>query len=256
MVGDLFNICMRVESAKSRQFMDGSTGWLHPVNGCSPRPSPRKPERDKPFLDCTSTLRGWADNTSDMDIERLASALGVSPLALRALGCVRYQCTTYAFPMRDGKGGIIGIRLRNLNGAKWAVEGSHNGLFIPTNKATPRCLICEGPTDTAAALSIGAFAIGRPSCSAGVLQIVEAVRRLRIQEVVIVSDCDEAGMRGAITLTLHLSVPCCILVLPCKDMRQFVNQGGDVSTLDALVKQLVWRRKDNAHLDTTAASRL
>jgi phage/plasmid primase-like uncharacterized protein len=194
-------------------------------------------------LDSVSVLVEWRKITRDADVARLALALGVTIPSLRALDCVATPYVdTYGFPMRDGKGGIIGIRLRKMNGEKRAVTGSHNGLFIPGLPPAAQCLVCEGPTDTAAALSVGSFAIGRPSCSAGVLQLAEAVRRLRFQRVVIVADCDGPGLRGATTLALHIPVPCCVLALPCKDMRQFVNHGGDKVTLDALVSQLVWRK--------------
>ena len=253
MVGEKVVFCMRVQSDRPKMFKDGTTCWMHSLNGEQPRQPYRKPEREQPIVDCRRVLQEWDNLTREADLLRLALSLGVRINALSALGCVRSpeSCDTYGFPMRDGKGGIIGIRLRRMNGDKWAVPGSHNGLFVPITAPNHTCYVCEGPTDTAAALSIGAYAVGRPSCSGGVLQLVETVKRQRLRRVVVLADCDDPGLRGAMTLVEHMPVSSCILALPCKDMRQFVNQGGDAATLNALVSQLVWRNNGNIHTTTT-----
>ena len=156
----------------------------------------------------------------------------------------------FAFPMRSGDGGYIGIRLRSLSGDKWAERGSQNGLFIPQVDPYGPCYICEGPTDTAALLTMGLYAIGRPSCSAGVNMILEHFRRMRIREAVIISDGDAPGMRGAVTLTEHLKCRSCIVVPPCKDVRKFLQNGGTKELLESLVKQLIWSNPDNKEKGT------
>jgi 5S rRNA maturation endonuclease (ribonuclease M5) len=86
-------------------------------------------------------------------------------------------------------------------------------------------LVCEGPTDTAAALDLDFSAIGRPSCLGGTALITEAVSTRR---VVIVADDDGPGMDGAVRLQKHLEnfcPGCQILVPPCKDMREWLRSG-------------------------------
>jgi hypothetical protein len=57
--------------------------------------------------------------------------------------------------MNDGKRSVIGIRLRNDLGRKWAVTGSRQGLFLPGPHPGQTVLIVEGPTDAAAAVDLG-----------------------------------------------------------------------------------------------------
>jgi len=106
-------------------------------------------------------------------------------------------------------------------------------------------LVVEGPTDLCAALSLGYYAIGRPSCSGGVPHIVDHVKRSRVKEVVIVADNDDPGIRGAKDLQRWLTVPSCLMVLPCKDLREFVKFG-DKSTIDSMINQLVWTQPKEA----------
>src|SRR5690606_15794169 len=105
-------------------------------------------------------------------LDQHAAALGVSAGALAMLG-VGYDARTssLSFPMRDGHGHVIGLRLRSQDGSfKGSVRGSRNGLFIPSNldallddlsaigmddlPRTPLLILPEGPTSTAAALDM------------------------------------------------------------------------------------------------------
>jgi len=68
--------------------------------------------------------------------------------------------------MSNDFGKIIGIRRRLPNGRKISLTSSKTGLFIPADLSPEGLLlICEGPTDTAAALDLGFAAIGRPNCN-------------------------------------------------------------------------------------------
>jgi len=142
--------------------------------------------------------------------------------------------------MRDGYGNIIGIRLRSDTGAKWAVAGSHQGIFLPNRPAERTAVVCEGPTDTAAALSLGLWAVGRASCSAGLSDVPKVFKRLRIRRAVIISDNDIPGLNGAAMLGRHLGIPYCTLVLPTKDLRKFVLAGGTAQMLENLINDTVW----------------
>lgn len=111
-------------------------------------------------------------------------------------------------------------------------------------------VICEGPTDTAAAVELGYYAIGRPSCRSGVAEINHLVRRLGVHRAIIVSDNDRpdkmghvAGLSGAEALQQQLLIPSCIVMLPLKDMREFKVQGGNRDTLEALVRTCIWSKK-------------
>ncbi len=102
--------------------------------------------------------------------EALADELGVSPEALKQLG-VGYckHSGRYTFPECNGDRGIIGI-VNRQGKDKRCMKGSKRGLTIPLDldldPAKP-LLIVEGASDTAAALSIGLQAVGRPSAKGG-----------------------------------------------------------------------------------------
>ncbi len=263
LIGHTVIYCMRTTSPRSKTFKGGEVGYMHP------HPSPDKqrvPERHitrkPPTLNVMKLLNSWHDECTDHRIEQLATVLGVTCQSLISLECCRapYKSLTWAFTMRDGYGNRIGIRLRNLEGSKWAVTGSQAGIFIPSMPVESRMFVVEGPTNTAAALSLGLFAIGRPSCSGGVSHIQDYVRRHKqIREVVVVGDNDKdkpdpnrpgewkinPGVTGAKGLQDWLTVPSCILMLPTNDIRDFIRIG-DKSAVDAMVEQLVWTKPRKA----------
>lgn len=166
--------------------------------------------------------------------------LGCDWSAFARLGMVwakEYQA--WAFPMKDAVKNIIGIQLRRINGEKRAVKGSRNGLFIPNQPMSSIILLCEGASDTAAALTLGFYAIGRQSCTGQADLIKEFCRINSIKEVIIVSDADDPGTKGAMALARSMMVDLRIVVPPTKDLREFVNVGGDRATLDNLIRQTV-----------------
>jgi len=231
---------MRVESG--RPMANG--GWLHRGDKqfLPPPPLKAKEEKIEPLnVDRWINSVRCIQNSDWMD--DLAKSLGVSLRSLEDLNCKRApQSDTAAFPMRDGFGRMVGIRLRHQNGQKWAVKGSKQGIFLPQCPTQDLALICEGPTDTAAALTLGFFAIGRPSCSGGHLDIEIAIRRLRISRVALIVDNDDAGINGAKRLQEDLKVPSVVVIMPCKDIRRFLNQGGNHDALKSTINSLVWKR--------------
>lgn len=242
MVGEKWVICMRISSKMTKNFCDGSKGWLHPVGETAHKLSP--PTERKPVtLDVRTVLREWGRHRRPGAMSLLASDLGVTLESLELLGCTKAPIHgTWAFPMRTGEGEFCGIRLRRDNGDKWAERGSHQGLFIPQAQFSPVILICEGPTDTAAALTLGYSAAGRPNCCGGIQQLQTLVARLGVRMAVIVADLDDAGLRGAKTLQEHLPIATAVLVLPAKDLRSAVRAGIDRATMDAMISTLVWKR--------------
>jgi len=234
-------ICMRVVSDKPKPFKGGETGYIHQYpDGKVFRPAPVKREKI-PVINTRKVLADWARAYPNNRLSVLAHHLGVSIRSLEELECqvAGGYINTWAFPMKDGYGNYIGIRVRNLSGNKWAVTGSQAGIFVPIVKPQPRMLVVEGPTDTAAGLTLGFYTVGRPSCSGGVPHIVDHVRKQRIREVVVVSDNDGPGIKGATDLQQWLPVPSCVLLLPTKDLREF-RRFGDKSTIDSMIKELVW----------------
>jgi len=239
--------CMRVQSAKPT-----NCGWLHPLDGVPVKPPPKQtPERR---VDVWSLMKRWQSCTTDDRIEQLARLLGIEELPLRALGVAwAEEHDAWAFPMVNAERRVTGIRLRNANGEKWAVRGGQNGLFVPRFVASLCCYICEGPTDTAALLSIGLFAIGRPSCNEGASILCALLPTLGVRTSIVVADHDEdkerpdhttynPGIDGAMRLSERLPVPNCVWIPPTKDAREFVRNGGTAQDISALSKGLLWRQ--------------
>jgi 5S rRNA maturation endonuclease (ribonuclease M5) len=236
-------LCMRIQSERSKTLRGGETGWLHPLGDAKPFVRENRAV-EPPSINVRKVLREWFLSTDHSHITELAERLVVDPAALTALECQLapgYASMTWGFPMKDGYGNYIGIRLRNAEGRKWAVTGSRAGIFIPKIPPRRRMMITEGPTDTAAGISLGLYTVGRPSCSGGSTHLIDHVKRARVAEVVIVADNDDPGIRGAQELQHWLPVPSCILMLPCKDLREFLAlRIGDKSTIDSMIDQLVW----------------
>jgi hypothetical protein len=153
--------------------------------------------------------------------------------------------------MRSGTVQVIGIRLRNSQGQKWAMTGSRQGIFMAENmEQCETVFLPEGPTDTAALHTLGLFAIGRPTCMSGNDQINEAIKHFKIRRAAIVADNDDMkqlgsregrpGIEGALKLQKELRVPNCIWIPPTKDAREFLRKGGTREMIEADIKNKVW----------------
>lgn len=243
---------MRVASDRPHTFRDGSQGWIHKLNGDHPKPVIRH-EKPAPVIDAEAMMNRWLLKTTGKEIADLANSLCVRASALLELKAAwAPEHRAFAFPMRSGATGrVVGIRLRNEKGDKWAVKGSKSGIFLPWAPVQPWAYIVEGPTSTAACLSLGLFGIGRPSCSSGTPDIVAAYLRLKIGRLVIISDNDpdkelaghiyNPGLDGAKRLAETIGIPCATIILPCKDIREFVRLGGTAEDLESIVKSCVWK---------------
>lgn len=242
LVGPGVVLCMREESGRPKLLKSGEAGWLHPSKDNHPVTHQPTKEPTRPSIDCERLISQWSETTKHEWLCELARGLGVSVgslVALRASYAGHHRA--WAFPMRDGQERVVGIRLRTEVGAKFAVTGSHAGCFIPMTCPQRMTLITEGPTDTAAALDLGYYAIGRPSCSGGGPIIKQIIARQGIKRLVIIADNDEPGVKGAQTLVELLPVPCAVVCLPCKDLREFVRLGGSRAMLDNKINQTVWQ---------------
>jgi len=239
-------VCMRAESERPCK----SGGWFHRLS----EPVRYKPEirrKPKPVLveDFTDLACRYEQQLQNIDL--LAQSLGVSVRSLERLQA-GWNGVGHTFPMRDGRERVIGIRVRGTNG-KWAVPGSHNGLFWPEgvySGSDYSLIICEGPTDCAALLDMEFDAIGRPSCSGGVEHIIEFLKGRR-REVVIMADKDPPkkrpdgsvwypGQEGAAMLAQAIRplVRTLKIVKPPfhKDIRQWRVAGATHDTVEAVIR--------------------
>ena len=241
-------ICCRVESDHP---VPGLLGWRHPMNG-TPIATARvvysqwKSPQASPEM-ARLTMK-YTDALGEGQLEQHAKSLGVSEAALSMLACGwsrKHQA--YTFPMRDHRQQIIGIRLRNYEGKKWAIDGSNNGLFMaefddPMNPI----LVCEGPTDTAAMLDLGFDAIGRSSCRGEVEMLVQFAKS-HSRDWVIVSDIDGPGVDGAAQLTAklipHVRSVRVIRPLRGKDAREWVCKGATRETVEAVIESVTPARR-------------
>lgn len=287
---------------------DGSTARLFLVSTLSGGTSPSKPAKAKDAskkltpVELAVTLKQHRTAINEWNLLKLAEDLAVSVESLKAYG-VGWDAAhrAWSFPMYDGNNDakgfrLCGIRLRPENGQrKSCVVGSSNGLFLPADFAD-RCraippeisdsesplliLLPEGPTDAAAARTLGFNAIGRPNNNGGREQIGRLLVQRPKQEVVIVADNDEThfvkagpnkgmpywpGIEGALTIARYIWPICNPLrFLMCpkgvKDLREWVKSGataGDVMAavmsapvvnkewLEAAGRRLVKKREQN-----------
>jgi hypothetical protein len=251
--GDLA-CCMRTESERPSR----NGGWLHrlteaPVKTLPPVRAIARPARDMQRYHDALMLK------DARPVDGLAAALGVTQDALFSLGTVwDAAASAWAFPMRSGAGRVCGIRLRSEDGAKWAVTGSKEGLFycpvLPDR--IDEIVLCEGPTDTAAALSLGLLAVGRPSCSGAVEAILELLRRFHVRRLTIIPDTDTPherpdgsvwypGRDGAQRLAAVLPSPYLMAVPPAKDLRGWVQEGATRTDFDELTRNARWKGLNN-----------
>jgi hypothetical protein len=237
---------MRVESP--RMLRNG--GWFHPFDTARALPPPpRAPIAPAPPPPDFGVMmqRYWQENHPALAAE--AERVGLPLRALQWLGAAyAADRRAVAFPMYDATGPNrnhpIGIRLRSGDGRKFAVTGSASGIFYPWGalqilSPAERLYICEGATDTAAALDMGCFAIGRASCRGGEAIVRGVIEQLAPGEVIVVTDNDGPGLQGARDLLRHISRPKKLLTPPNKDLRAFHQNGGTRMLLEELLKNVL-----------------
>lgn len=235
-------ICPRTENG-ARKYIDGS-GYLHVIDATKPIPERKDefgvelPEHNLVMSQLASKMLEACDEEKLVD---MAEALGVSCESLRLLRMGWSSSSdAYSFPMYRAGHRLIGIRLRNMQGRKWAIKGSRSGLFMPSRwPGTQKgIVICEGPTDTAAMLTLGFNAIGRPSAMGSHAMIEEVVSG---RPVCILSDADEVGVSSSKKLAAHLEKSACsrvgIMIPGAKDARAWLNRGISREDVSAEIKK-------------------
>ena len=149
------------------------------------------------------------------------------------------------FPMFDGTGKPCGVRTRTRSGDKKAVTGSKAGLFLPCVHLDYEPVVCEGPTDAAAAMALGYEPIGRPSCQGCERHVVETCKRFGYLRVTICADADGPGISGARKLAeiLHAARIGTRLVIPggAKDLREWWKAGATHELAECAWAQAEWK---------------
>lgn len=233
-------ICPRVEQG-SKKYIDGS-GYLHILKETDDwKKELGKPEK-KQLPEHNEVLailaRKMCGAMNQEKLSALSEMLDISEKSLKRLH-VGYssQQGAYSFPMQRTGNRLLGVRMRNVEGKKWALKGSKQGLFIPSGmEGKAGLVVCEGPTDTGVLLDLDFDAIGRPSCNSGTDLIKEFAKG---RHVAIVADFDGPGMDGAERLEFSLKEVCrsvTVVVPPAKDAREFVQQGATRKDFLELIK--------------------
>jgi len=239
-------ICQRITEGSAKRC--GDAGWLHILedrhNGHRLRVNRRRVMKSvsiggEQSRDFRQLAKQYQEQLMTKQLDVLTDSLGVSVESLKRLN-IGWDGKAYTFPMSNDFGKIIGIRRRFPSGRKVSIKGSKTGLFIPRGLSTDGfLLVCEGPTDTAAALDLGFSAIGRPNCNSKVEMTANLVKG-RI--VVIVGDNDKVGHTGSERLARILSLfcPSVKIVYPpggTKDLRQWLKAGLSKEILQELINK-------------------
>lgn len=176
--------CMRIESEKKATGEFG--GWIHRING-KPMAAVFVAKRETVERDWSEVAQSTFDRGAAIRVE-LATSLGVSVLSLERLfigaGYDDYRSLSYStWPEKRQGGKVLGI-IRRYNvpvsdggGNKLTMNGSKHGLYLPLDwwRGEGPVIVCEGGSDTAALLTLGLSAIGRPSNVGGVNHLIGAL---------------------------------------------------------------------------------
>jgi len=245
--GDII-LCNRVESDKRSR----GGGWLHESGATVFQfekniQIPALQEPEKPWFDA-EIWWGCGRHLLSKDPSRLnwwANELSLPAPDMAFMGAVALS-GMLAFPMYDGEGKIIGIRTRSETGQKKAITGSKAGVFLPTvHMEGLDVVICEGPTDATAALSLGFEPIGRPSCIGQEDIILATLKRWKVHQVTICSDNDTPGFQGSKRLCellqKHHILHRLVTSHTCKDLREWLKNGATHQIVQAVWSQAQYR---------------
>lgn len=246
-------ICQRVTSGVAW----GEAGHLHRLDDTwtpPPRVAASSPKMGPTPSYLGSLSRVLASEVEPDLLQGLVLQLGVSAESLRrlGLGCatgdgvaelgVRGRGPVWTFPMHGAEGNVVGIRLRLTSGKKLSVKGSRNGLFLARSRGSSDTLfVAEGESDTAALLTLGVEAMGRPGAGNGADLVLAHVLRTRPTRVMVVADRDAAGQAGATSLAQRLRRVSGLLVdvieppEPHGDVRAWLNAGATPDDLADIV---------------------
>ena len=248
------SICARISEGSIKKVGTQGAGWLHKnVRDANPNKYHQKPVKKfkpEPIPNWHKLVKQCQNNLPDLT--PLAKELGVSVQSV-ARSQIGYFRKCHTFPIRDGFGRFIGMRMRAKNGSKFSIPGSKNALYWPLGvmaKSKNILFLPEGGTDPMAMLDLGFDAIGRPNNRAGFTYLRDMLEG-NDRKVVLVADKDEAkfrpdgtkyfpGIEGALELakeikkfTKHIRV---IKPPHHKDMRKWYQDGATKEMVMLLVE--------------------
>ena len=264
-------VCRRVESPHPAK---SGMGWVHVLVERPKREYvPRMPQRPKPKLfDAAATMAGFRAEVEmpgggkDIFDSMLEIANGLDLCAAHIdrllVGRSAFH-GAWAFPMLDGQGKTVGIRLREYGSSrKWSVAGSRDGLFydpqlepreaVYNGLAGRELVVVEGATDTIAGYCLGLPCVGRSSCGTGADMLRDLCSRLKVGRVTIVTDNDpyklrpdgtpwRPGIEGAQKLAQKLGRTFRIVTPPKKDLREWYYAGLTAQTFWQVADLQQWR---------------
>jgi len=220
-------------------------GWLHRLDGLaehkpkSTRPS--VPTENVPKPNFSRLSKACEVSISHRNIIGLSKDLEVTIQSLQRLRLGMLNPQQYTFPMTDSKGHDIGIQIRTKGSKKFCVPGSRLGLFMPKGlSGNGPLLITEGASDCLAGLDLSFDCIGRPNFLANSQMVCDACKGRG--EIIVVSDNDEVGLKGALELseTLASHRHQVKLITPpdgIKDLRQWKSQGLNQNVLSDIIQE-------------------
>ena len=212
--------CGRVSEGALRQ--NGGGQYLHRLNATACLSGqdrrfvhvPQPPKRFEKVVDWTTSLAFYAKG-APTGVPVLAERLGVSVESLTALNAGWHPGHKFwTHPERDGFGRVIGVITRYEDGSKKRLSRSKCGLSYADSWDTGLgpILLVEGPSDTAALLTLGLTVVGRPSNCGGVDLLIDLLFDVPTQrEIVVVGERDEKpdgkwpGRDGAISTATRLA---------------------------------------------------
>jgi len=233
--------CPPVGMKMIKQTTDGGTVFAPGNSSDNWVPTKRKREPEVKKIINWDRLQQKFVEACDIDKDNaLGDSLGVPSYVLAAMGLGWSEGhNAYSFPMYSERWDIMGFRLRTIEGKKFAVKGSRDGIFgVPVPLDDDRLLlVAEGPTDTAALRHLGYYAVGRPSCR-GAVEIVAALGL--DADIVIVADADGPGRKGARDLATRLirTAKRVRIIQPtqgAKDAREWVSNGITKDAIDLVI---------------------
>lgn len=189
--------CTRVESDHDSHSSLGYA-WLHRLRDPLPErlPPPEPPKRE----DWTNDAVGYYSNKlAAITRFSLADSLGVAITSLRHLG-VGYGKDFHGefstWPEMDPSRRVVGIIRRYPDGEKKTMFGASHGVYFSQDwdQLSGPTYIVEGGTDTAAMISAKVSAIGRPSNTGGVADLVGLLKGTS-RDVYVVAERDRKPER-------------------------------------------------------------
>jgi hypothetical protein len=130
--------------------------------------------RVSPLIDWAGRAEQYARRLSAERQRQLAQKLGLpeAVIAGQGIGFLSSDLlgACWTFPECNGKGEIVGIVRRFVDGSKMAIAGGHRGLFLPRQwrKREGEVLLCpEGASDTLTLTALNLPAVGRPANTGG-----------------------------------------------------------------------------------------